>query len=288
MMKKILGISLILLVVFTQTACTSSEETASTENQLTVAVSIVPEATFVKAVCGDTVNVITMIPPGASPENYEPTPEAFEQFNQADVYFSIGVPTEENGILPYVGENTEVVALDDAVSAVYPERTIDGVHDPHTWLSPKRVAIMIGMISEKMSMIEPEQKELYEENAANYKTELTDLDEQIQTIFANETTNKNFITTHPAYGYFADDYGLTMYALEEDGKEATAQHLQELVNLAEEKDIKTVFYQAETSSEQADAFAESIGGTAIELAPLSADYINNMQEMATSIAESMQ
>jgi len=287
-MKKILGISLILLVIFTQTACMNDEQTASTDSQLTVAVSIVPEATFVKAVCGDAVNVITMIPPGASPENYEPTPEAFEQFNQADVYFSIGVPTEENGILPYVGDNTEVVALEDAVSAVYPERTIDGVYDPHIWLSPKRVEVMIDAISEEMATIDPDQSATYKENATTYKTALADLDDQVQTIFANETTNKNFITTHPAYGYFADDYGLTMYALEEDGKEATAQHLQELVNLAEEKNIKTVFYQAETSSEQADAFAESIGGTAIELAPLSADYINNMQEMATSIAESMQ
>jgi len=286
-MKKLLGISLILLVIFTQTACTNSEQTASTDNQLTVAVSIVPEATFVKAVCGDTVNVITMIPPGASPENYEPTPEAFEKFNQADVYFSIGVPTEENGILPYVGENTEVVALDDAVSAVYPERTIDGVHDPHTWLSPKRVAIMIGMISEKMSMIQPEQSALYEENATTYKTALTDLDQQIQTIFANTDADKNFIAVHPAYGYFADDYGLNMYTLEEDGKEATAKHLQEMVNLAEEKNIKAVFYQAETSSEQADAFAESIGGTAIELSPLSADYINNMLTMAKTIAETI-
>ena len=95
-----------------------------------VAVSIVPQATFVKAVCGDLVKVVTMIPPGASPESYEPTPKQMAEFSKAIVYFAIGVPTEETSILPNV-EKVKVVALQPTVAEAYPDRTFEeGERDP--------------------------------------------------------------------------------------------------------------------------------------------------------------
>lgn len=79
-----------------------------------------------------------------------------------------------------------------------------------------------------------------------------------------------------------------MYALEEDGKEATAQHLEEMVDLAKEENIKVIFYQEEIDSSQSEAFAEEIGGKTIQLSPLAADYINNLKNMAQTMAEAMQ
>jgi len=95
---------------------------------------------------------------------------------------------------------------------------------------------------------------------------------------------KKFMVYHPAFGYIADDYGLTMYALEEEGKESTVKHLQEMVDLAKREKIKVIFYQEEIDSRQSEAFAEEIGGTTVKLAPLAANYIENLESMAEAIA----
>ncbi len=267
-------------------AADASATEASAEKPI-IPVTIVPEQTFVEAVCGDLAEVITMVPPGNSPANYEPTPAEMEKFSDAALYFSIGVPTEEANILPNVGDVT-VVALQDAVAEVYPERTFEsGERDPHIWLSPKRVKVMIETIAEEMSTLDPDNASVYNDNADAYIEELDELDTEIKAALEG-VQSKAFIVYHPAFGYFADDYGLTMYALEEDGKEATAEHLQEMIDFAKEENIKVIFYQEEIDSSQSEAFAEEIGGETMQLTPLAANYIENLKAMAQLMAEAME
>lgn len=286
----LLGLSLFLFMLLV-TGCNKTTGISDSENSTTkkpiIAVSIVPEQTFVKAVCGDLAEVVTMIPPGNSPENYEPKPSEMERFSKASLYFSIGVPTEEANILPNVG-NIKVISLAEKVATVYPDRTFEsGERDPHIWLSPKRVKVMIDTIADEMSKLNPDNADTYKENAKAYITQLDALDEQIKSALEG-VQSKKFIVYHPAFGYLADDYDLTMYALEDEGKEATAGHLQEMIDLAKAENIKVIFYQEEIDSSQSKAFAEEIGGKTIQLAPLAADYINNLKNMAETMAEVMQ
>lgn len=251
-----------------------------------IAVTIVPQQTFVEAVCGDLAEVITMVPPGNSPENYEPTAREMERFSDAALYFSIGVPVEQASILPGAG-SVKVISLQEAAAAVYPERTFaSGGRDPHIWLSPKRVQVMIQTIADEMSLLDPGNEAAYRKNAEEYMQRLEDLDRQI-TKALEGVRNKKFIVYHPAFGYLADDYGLTMYSLEEEGKEATAQRLQEMTDLAKAEGIKVVFYQEEMDSRQSKAFADELGGKTVQLSPLAADYIENLKQMADTIAEAM-
>lgn len=286
----LLGLSLFLCMLLIA-GCNKSTKISESENSTTkkpiIAVSIIPEQTFVKAVCGDLAEVVTMIPPGNSPENYEPKPSEMERFSKASLYFSIGVPTEEANILPNVG-NIKVISLAEKVATVYPNRTFQsGERDPHIWISPKRVKVMIDTIADEMSKLDPDNADTYKENAKAYITQLDDLDEQIISALEG-VQSKKFIVYHPAFGYLADDYDLTMYALEDEGKEATAGHLQEMIDLAKAENIKVIFYQEEIDSRQAKAFSEEIGGKTIQLAPLSADYINNLKNMAETMAGVMQ
>nr|WP_321302590.1 zinc ABC transporter substrate-binding protein [uncultured Trichococcus sp.] len=265
----------------------ANEEATSEPEKPVVAVSIVPERTFVEAVAGDSVDIVTLIPPGSNPGNYEPTAQEMEAFSDAALYFSIGVATEEANILPNVGD-MEVVPLEDEVAAVYADRTFEsGGRDPHIWLSPKRVKVMVEAIARELGELDPDNQELYEQNAADYIAQLDEVDQAIQAALEG-VESKQFIVYHPAFGYIAEDYGLTMYALEQDGKEATAQHLQEMVDLAKAENIKVIFYQEEMDSSQAEAFAEEIGGQTIQLAPLAADYIANLENMARTMTEAMQ
>ncbi|WKY47589.1 zinc ABC transporter substrate-binding protein [Eubacteriaceae bacterium ES3] len=287
MKRNLMLILLYGLLLFLMTGCTSSAEGSVSSEKPVVAVTIVPEQTFVEAVCGDLVEVVVLVPPGNSPENYEPTPQEMADFSESELYFTIGVPTEEANILFNVGD-VEVVALEDAVAEVYPDRTFeDGGRDPHIWLSPKRVGVMIDTICAEMSELDPENAKNYEANAQSYKEQLEAVDTEIKAALS-EVQNMTFIAYHPAFGYLADDYGLTMVALEEEGKEATPQQLQAAIDLAKEKNIKVIFYQEEIDSSQSQAFAEELGGKTIQLEPLSADYLNNMSNMAETMAEAME
>lgn len=286
-MKKILcaGTCLSFLLSIPLLSGCGKEITDETE-KIIIAVSVVPQKTYVEAVCGDLVQVITMIPPGNSPENYEPTPVEMEQFGKAALYFSIGVPAEKANILQNTGD-TKVIALAEKVAAVYPDRKFEsGERDPHIWLSPKRVKVMVESIADEMSKIDPLNTDTYEKNSQAFIQKLDELDGQIRSALSG-VQSKKFIVYHPAFGYIADDYGLTMYALEEEGKEATPRNLQKMIDLAKKENIKVIFYQEEIDSSQSEAFAEEIGGKTVQLAPLSPNYIENLKKMAATMAEAM-
>lgn len=248
-----------------------------------VAVSIVPQEAFVRAVCGDFFDIVTMVPPGSSPENYTPTPQQNIKFAEAEIYFSIGVPIEKYNIMPNVTEKTKVVHLETEVAKVYPDLNIGQSRDPHIWLSPKRAIVMVNIIQEQLSLLYPEQKDIFKQNAENYIAQISQVDGEIRAVLGN-LENKNFIVFHPAFGYLADEYGLIMFSLEEEGKEATPQHLQEMIDLAKSQNIKVIFYQAEIDASQSRAYAEEIGGRAALLEPLSYDYVDNLRVMAQTLA----
>lgn len=292
-MRKIKRAAVFLLAILTAVplfyGCKKEQRNEiSQPKKLTVAVTILPQEAFVKAVCGDLVNILTIVPPGSSPESYEPTTKQMEEFAKADIYFTIGVPAEQSKSL-FQAEKKNLVKLEESVAKVYPDLTLKGAgRDPHIWLSPKRAVVMVKTIAEEMAKLDPEHAEVYSGNALAYITQLEELDNTIKNMFSYVQSDKRkFITYHPSFGYFAADYGLEMVAIETEGREATAQDLQNLIDFAKENGLKAIFSQKESDSRQPEAFAQEIGGEVIILDPLSNDYINNMKSMAEQIAGTM-
>ena len=143
---------------------------------------------------------------------------------------------------------------------------------------------MVDAIAREMGILDGANKEKYYENARLYKEKLKAAETEIAEALSN-VKNKSFITYHPAFGYFADDFGLEMHALEKGGKEATGQHLGNMIDFAKANNIKVIFYQRESGNRQALSFAEEIGGKAIELEPLAENYIENLIKTAHIISE---
>lgn len=290
-MKKLIKVVLSLTIIissFLLTSCNKSKTSSTYEldnTKPTVAVSIVPEETFVRAVSGNLVNIVTMIPPGESPENFEPTPDLLQKFSNSKIYFSINVPTEINSIIPKVNDfnkDVKIVNLANEVKKAYPEREFSpGNRDPHIWLSPKRAQVMINIIKTELSILDPTNKDIYTENAKKYIKKIDSLDLEIKNSLKH-IKNKSIIVYHPAFGYFANDYDLEMIALEHEGKEANPQDIQETVDFAKKKNIKTIFYQTEIDSKQSQTLADEIGGKAEGLAPLAPNYIENLKKISNS------
>ncbi len=274
--------------------CSMDKKAAAPADQsqnIMVAVSIIPEQTFVKAVAGDMADVVVMIPPGSNPESYSPTPLEMVKLSNAALYFAIGVPAERADILPsvkYFNPQMKVIDLPASVSLVYPDREFaPGQRDPHIWMSPKRAQVIVDTIAGELSKLDPVNAEHYQLNAQNYKEQLAELDINIKSSLS-DIEQRSFIVYHPALGYFADDYGLEMLAIEEEGKKANAKHIQEVINQAKNNGIKVVFYQASVSSKQADAIAQDIGGYTEQIDPLASDYTGNLQKIADTFAQVLQ
>jgi zinc transport system substrate-binding protein len=266
--------------------CRITPTASSGDGKLTVAVSIVPQKSFVEAICGDHVRVVSMVPPGYSPENYELTPQEAQLLDEAAIYFAIGVPVETSGILPLI-QGKKIVDLAAEAAKVYPDLYLDeNERDPHVWLSPRRVKVMAEAIEREMSLLDPANAGEYLAGKTAFLARLDQLDTGIKARFEG-LTGRSFFIFHPSLGYLADDYGLNMLALQQHGKEATPQHLQEMIDKAVASKARTVFAQAEIDSRQLDVFADETGCKIIILDPLSADYINNMQQMTKLIAEAL-
>ena len=284
-MKRFLAFILIIisaiLLTFT-VSCKSSSENV-------IAVAIVPLQTFAKQIVKDKFEVVVAVPNGQSPESYEPKPKDIMALTNAKVYFSIGIPNEYTSILPNV-KGKKVMLNNLLTQSGYQDRYFEnGGRDPHVWLSIKRAIKCVEFMLDEICLLDSENASFYTQNANEYIAKLNEAYTEIATIFNNVSSDKKvFIAYHPSYGYFADEFGLTMYAIENEGHEATIKDLVALTLLAKEKGIKKVFYQAETDKSQALAFANEIDGEAVVLSPLAGDYINNLKEMANKILQSVE
>ena len=257
----------------------------------TVVVSVPPQQTFVWEVAGDLVNVVTMLPPGANHETYSPPPQDMEKFSQAKLYLAIGLPTERTGIMPKATElnrSLKVVDIQNEVAKTYvPRYFAPDDQDPHIWLSPKRAALMVRLTARELGGMDPANKNLYLANAENYVSRIEAADREVRGMFQS-LPNRTFIVYHPAFGYFADDYGLTMVALEEEGKEADPGRMRGIIDMAREKGVKTIFFQEDIDGRQSKTFAEELGGRAEKISPMAANYIDNLRLMARIIASGLQ
>lgn len=96
---------------------------------------------------------------------------------------------------------------------------------------------------------------------------------------------QKFMVFHPAWGYFARDYGLEMIPIELGGTEPSAAELATLMAEAKEENIKVIFAQPEFSKRDAETIAQEIGGEVLLLDPLAADWLENLRHVSQQLAQ---
>ena len=116
---------------------------------------------------------------------------------------------------------------------------------------------------------------------------MDDLDRDIREILAR-SDNRRFMVFHPAWSYFAEDYGLEQVSIETEGKEPGARSLQKIIEKGKKLGIKVIFVQKQFSLSVAEKIAKMIGATVREMDPLAEDYLVNMRRTATAISGALQ
>lgn len=150
--------------------------------------------------------------------------------------------------------------------------------DPHIWTSPPLVAHMVGVIRDKLMELAPAHATVFARNHDAFVAELTALDRELHELL-DPLPNRKFMVFHPAWGYFADAYGLTQVPIEREGKQPGARSLAALIEQAKEDAIKVVFVQPQFDQRQARQVAQAIGGAVIAVDPLAVDYIDNLRRV---------
>ena len=261
---------------------------------ISVFVSILPEKYFVDRVGGAQVDVSVLVGPGQEPETYEPTPRQMVALSHARVYFRIGVPFETVWIARIQAANPRMLVADLAQGIV--KRPLErigaqgtagagGLPDPHVWLSPPLAKRMCERIRDVLTELDPTHRSDFARNYAAFAAELDTLNQEIHARVSG-LKEKAFITFHPAWGYFADTYGLKQIPIEVEGKEPGPRTLLRLIDEAKRLRIRVVFVEPQFSRSSAEMVAREIGGRVVTIDPLAEDYLRNMRSVAAAFSAS--
>jgi zinc transport system substrate-binding protein len=259
---------------------------------LMVFVSILPQKYFAEKIGGDLVDVSLMVEPGANPHTYEPKPKQMVALAKANIYFAIGVPFETTWLEKIAATNPKmlVVHTDAGIKKIpmnthHQESELEHDHhsikDPHVWLSPPLVIMLAGNMLKAFLRVDPAHRSIYEKNYNSFMKELVVLDGEIRATFKGKGKDVEFMVFHPAWGYFAQAYGLEQIPIELEGKQPKAAQLQSLIQYAKERGIKVIFAQPQFSRQAAQAIADSIGGQIVFADPLAADWERNLRQVAS-------
>lgn len=281
--------------------CGSDENGA--HRGMTAAVSIQPQKYFLERVGGNRVDVLVVVPPGASPAAYEPSPSDMRRMDQARVWFTVGVAFEDAWVPRFEASSTEL----EVVSTIrdiqrrplgrYSVETLsfhededhghshgEGSPDPHVWLSPELVKKQASVMAEELSRLDPEGAEFYMDNLRQFREDTDSLQREIGSLLEN-AGRRSFMVFHPAWGYFADEFDLVQVPVESMGSEPSPREMSILIDYARENDISTVFVSPQFSTSSAEAIAQEIGGEVAHIDPLAEDWPDNLYRVAEKLAE---
>lgn len=254
-------------------------------------VSIAPQAFFVRRIGGNHVRVETLLAPGQSPATFDPTPKQLVRLAKADVYFRIGVPFEQAliGKLASVTQRVSIIDTRKGVALREMDRGHDhnhdgsaGAFDPHIWLDPALVKIQSRTICEALCESDPARADTYRRNLATFESELEAVADLIRRRLA-PIQGRRFYVIHPAYGYFADAFGLAQVAVEVSGKAPSAKKLGRLIDRMRRDGVRTIFVQPQFGMGSAQAIAQAIGGQVVPLDPMAGDYLVNLDDIAKKV-----
>lgn len=284
----LLLVAMIILIVLIS-GCTSQKDGSS---QIKAVTTIAPLGDFVRSVGGDRVQVTVLVPPGADPHTFELSPSQIRDVENADVYMENGAGLESwmDNILK-VNPKMIVVDTSNGISLITGTEGEDMAGnskavDTHIWLTPRDAMIQVRNICDGLVQIDPSNKDYYINNRDDYIKKLKDLDAYLNKTFAGKK-EKKFIVLHPAWTYFARDYGLTQIAIEAEEKEPGPRYLAEVVDTAKVNNITTVFVEPQYNPKSAEVIAGEINGKVVSIDDLAPNYIDNLRSVGEKIAQSL-
>jgi zinc transport system substrate-binding protein len=258
-----------------------------------VFVSIPPQAFLVEWLAGDFVEVEVLLPPGASPATYEPTPKQMAALDRSQLYLQIGAPFEAPVLAKVSDLMPDLRVVDCRAGVVLESIGSDGhdhaigLLDPHIWLDPQRMKIVATTTAKALEALLPSEAAGIEDRLASLLVAIDATDARVGEILT-PLAGRTLLVFHPAYGYFTRRYGLIQKAVEVDGKAPSARRLATVVDGLRQQPVPALFVQPQFSRSTAERIAKALDCELVVLDPLAGDYLNNLEIMAEKIVRAFQ
>jgi len=259
---------------------------------LKAGVGILPLAYLAERIGGGRVEAPVLVGPGQNYHVYEPSPKQLADLADAPVFFQMGFPFEKRVIAKMASANPRlrvVNLLEGIVLRNMDEEPCDehpghhhGYMDPHVWLNPLNAKIIARNMARAFKDSDPAYEAGYSANLETLEKELDALHARVAAIL-EPFKGRTFYVYHPAFGYFADAYGLKQVSVEIEGKEPTAWRLAALIDRAKQENVRAILVQQQFPKKSAETVARAIGGRVISVDPLARDYIAGVESIAQQL-----
>lgn len=230
----------------------------------------------VEAVAGDQVEVVTIMPPGADPHDFQASAQQVDAIREADALVVNGADLEDGLLDVLASAESDGVPTHEAIDPVETiafgaggrgddERDDEGV-DPHFFQDPSRVAVAAAGIGDFLAgAVEGLDATALRAGVDAYVAELEALDDEVEALLAEVPEERRvLVTNHDAFGYFADRYGFEIVgAVVPSGSTtdgAAAGDLARLAELVRDEGLPAIFAENVASDSLAQALADEVGG----------------------------
>lgn len=285
-MKNLFRQALSILAVISVVGCGSADKNSEDK---TIYVTIAPLKSIVEDITCNDFEIKVLVPNGASPETFEPTAKQIAELNDAQLVFATCLIDFERGLTDRLDNRSSIVDLSRGIEILAGScsHTHHNGHkhgiDPHIWTSPQALKQIAANAYAAVAQQYPDSVK-YRDAYATLSSRLDSLDSYVSRRLAEAGTTA-FMIYHPAYTYYANDYGLQQIAVEHEGKEPTPKQLASLVDIAKRNGIKHILYQPQYSRDKVSGIAAETGAEAVMIDPLCDDIIQGIKDLTDLIAE---
>ncbi|MDL4839851.1 metal ABC transporter solute-binding protein, Zn/Mn family [Aquibacillus rhizosphaerae] len=311
----------------------------NSEEDLKIFTTVYPLQYFAEQIAGGEASVESILPAGSNPHNYEPTSEEIVNIAEANAFIYIGAGLEpfakqiseaiesedvkiieaskgidlinhshdhshdEDGGHEHEGEdaNHEEEHDHEGEKDNHEEEHAHGDKDPHIWLDPIRSIQLAEDIKNTLIELKPDSEQIFNENFEELKTNLEKLDEEFHEEI-DSLPGKEIIVSHAAYGYWEQSYGIEQIPVSglSPTNEPSQKELQNIIEIAENHDLKYVFFEQNVTPKVADVVRKEINAETLRIHNLSVlteedienneDYFtlmqSNLDALTTALSES--
>jgi zinc transport system substrate-binding protein len=250
--------------------------------------TIHPLQQIVSELLGQNTVVHDLLPAGASPHTYEPTPGDLHNIESAALLFFVG-PNLDDWVKKFPARSTiKVLDLIPEDSLIFFEtfpavnhplatpadesNQVHGHHqgvDPHFWTDPLLVKVLAVNLADSLSKLFPSQRQVIGENCRRFSAQLINLDLKIRESLKS-FRGKTVVQAHPFFNYYLRRYGLKSGGVVEinPGVDPTARQIKKMIDQIQRENIVAIFTQPQLPDQAARLIAEITGIPIVELDPL--------------------
>lgn len=205
-------------------------------------------ADMARQVAGDALEINCIMPIGGDPHTYEPTPQDAQLLARANMVLKNGLHLEGwlDKLIDNSGSaNAKVISVSDGILAL--SSAVHNTPDPHAWMTAANGRIYVANITKAFCELLPSQSELFQKNATRYDTQLKELDDYMrQRILAIPAEKRILVTSHDAFHYYGNAYGLRVEATMGTSTDADVrtEDVAALSKIIDESHIAAIFVES--------------------------------------------